>query len=583
MRLAALFALVCLDAACAGLPRFDEGGPWPPPKSGMVVSEQPLATAAGVAILEQGGNAADAAVAVALALAVVHPQAGNLGGGGFAVWVAHDPAEDPLFLDFRETAPRALRAEMFLDPQGKRVPERSLETGLGVGVPGSPRGLHEFHARLGQLPFESVAVPAIALARNGFSVDASLAAALLEERAKLTRHPGARALFFAGDVALAQGAILRQPALARTLERYARGGPAAFYEGEVAEDIVLEVQAAQGVLTLSDLAGYHAVWRTPLRGWFRGLEIVTAPPPSSGGIALLEILSLLDGFPLDEERMRVRAEEPRDPVGLSGRALHWWVESMRLAFADRAEYLGDPDFTPVPVETLLSPERINAQRVSIGEQANPGIRALAARAPQGTHTTHLSVLDAQGNAVSLTTTLNTSFGAGILARVTGVLLNCEIDDFALQAGSPNAYGLIGGAANALAARKRPLSSMTPVVVRDGGQVVKYVLGSPGGPRIITSVLGVLLRTVVYDQDLASAVAAPRLHQQWSPSATKLEPGWNELLVQGLKNHGHEVELAPEAWGSVQAIAVEVGGEPVGASDPRSGGSAARASAPVRER
>jgi gamma-glutamyltranspeptidase/glutathione hydrolase len=581
VRLAALAAF-SLAGACAGLPRFDEGGPWPPPKSGMVVSEQPLATAAGVAILEQGGNAADAAVAVALALAVVHPQAGNLGGGGFAVWVAHDPAQEPLFLDFRETAPSALRAEMFLDQEGKRVPERSLETGLGVGVPGSPRGLHEFHARLGKLPFHTVATPAIALASEGFAVDSFLAAELLEERAKLMRHAGARALYFADDVPLAEGAILRQPALARTLERYARTGPAAFYEGEVAEDIVLEVRSAEGVLALSDLAGYRAVWRAPLRGWFRGLEIVTAPPPSSGGIALLEILSLLDGFPLDEERMRVRAEEPGDPVGLSGRALHWWVESMRLAFADRAEFLGDPDFTRVPVEALLSPERINAQRVSIGELARPGIRALAAPAPQGTHTTHLSVLDAEGNAVSLTTTLNTSFGAGILARASGILLNDEIDDFALQAGSPNAYGLVGGAANALAPRKRPLSSMTPVVVRDGGQVVKYVLGSPGGPRIITSVLGVLLRLVVYDQDLAGAVAAPRLHQQWSPSATRLEPGWNELLVQGLKNHGHEVEFAKEPWGSVQAIAVEVGGEPVGASDPRSGGSAARAAGRAKE-
>jgi gamma-glutamyltranspeptidase/glutathione hydrolase len=544
----------------------------------MVVSEQPLATAAGVAILEQGGNAADAAVAVALALAVVYPQAGNLGGGGFAVWVAHDPTAAPLFLDFRETAPSALRAAMFLDEGGKLVPERGLETGLGVGVPGSPRGLHEFHQRLGRMPFEAVVAPAIELARKGFRVDEWLNEDLIGARAKLARHPGARALFFEGDEVLATGRILRQPELAETLVRYARGGPVAFYKGEVAEKIVAEVQAAQGVMTLEDLASYRAVWRAPLSGWFRGLEIVTAPPPSSGGIALLEILSLLDGFPLDEERTLVRAEEPRDPVALSGRALHWWVESMRLAFADRAEYLGDPDHVPVPVAALLSPERIHAQRVGIGEFANPLMRVLPAPEPEGTETTHVSVLDAEGNAVSLTTTLNTSFGSGILARGAGVLLNDEIDDFSLQAGTPNAYGLVGGAANSLAPRKRPLSSMTPVVVRDGGQVVKYVLGSPGGPRIITSVLGVLLRTVVYGQDLAAAVAAPRLHQQWNPATTSIEPGWDALIVQGLKNHRQEIVQSSEVWGSVQAIEVEVGGDPIGVSDPRSGGRAGRAAA-----
>ncbi|NOT28985.1 MAG: gamma-glutamyltransferase, partial [Planctomycetes bacterium] len=546
-----------------------------PPRAGMVVSEQPLATEAGAAILARGGNAADAAVATALALAVVHPQAGNLGGGGFAVWVAHDPAVEPLFLDFRETAPAALRAELFLDENGARVPERSLETGLGVGVPGSPRGLYDFQRRLGRLPFEAVVAPAIALARDGFAVDRWLAADLAAERRKLALHPGARALFFVADEPLAEGMRLCQPELVRTLERYAREGPSAFYEGEVAERIVLEVKAAEGVLALDDLAGYRVHWRAPLRGWFRGLELITAPPPSSGGIALLQVLAMLDGFPLDEERIRQRAEDAADPVGLSGRVLHWWVESLRLAFADRAEYLGDPDFHPVPVETLLSPERINRLRVGIGELANPLARALPAPAREGGETTHLSVLDADGNAVSLTTTLNTTFGAGIVARGAGVLLNNQIDDFAILAGSPNEYGLVGGAANALRPGKRPLSSMTPTVVRDGGQVVKYVLGSPGGPRIITSVLGVLLRAVVYEQDLAAAVAAPRLHQQWSPPATKLEPGWDELSVQALRNRSHVLELSETRWGRVQAIAVEVGGEPVGVSDPRGGGAARR--------
>lgn len=573
-RHAAALLLAAL-AACVRPSRFDEAGPWPPPRAGMVVCEHALASAAGVAILERGGNAADAAVATALALAVVHPQAGNLGGGGFAVWVAHDPEDEPRFLDFRETAPAALRAELFLDEAGARVPERSLETGLGVGVPGSPRGLHDLQRTLGRLTFAEVAAPALALAREGFPVGRELARELREERAKLLRHPGARELFFPDGEPLAEGTLLCQPDLARTLARLAVEGPDAFYLGEVAERIVVEVQAAGGVLTLSDLAGYATVWRAPLCGWFRGHEIITAPPPSSGGVALLQVLALLDGFPLDEERVRVRAEDPADPVGLSRRTLHWWVESMRLAFADRAEHLGDPGFHPVPLERLLSPERINALRVGIGERANPRVRSAALPAPEGGETTHLSVLDPEGNAVALTTTLNTSFGSGIVARGAGVLLNDEIDDFAIVAGSPNEYGLVGGAANALAPGKRPLSSMTPTVVRDGGQVVKLVLGSPGGPRIITSVLGVLLRTIVYGQDLAAAVAAPRLHQQWSPSVTEIEPGWDEVLLQGLKDKQHVLELE-RPWGSVQALSVEVGGEPVGVSDPRSGGSAQRA-------
>jgi len=565
-----------LLAACVRPSRFDEGGPWPPPRAGMVVSEHPLATAAGAAILERGGNAADAAVATALALAVVLPQAGNLGGGGFAVWVAHEPEVAPRFLDFRETAPAALRAEQFLDPEGRFVPERALETGLAVGVPGSPRGLFELQRTLGRMSFAEVAAPAIALARDGFAVDEDLTRDLAEEAPKLTRHPGARELYFPGGAPLAAGARFRQPDLARTLERYAAEGPDAFYLGEVAEKLVVEVQAAEGVLTLADLAGYEAKWRPPLRGWFRGHEIVTAPPPSSGGVALLQVLALLDGFPLDEERMRARAEDPSDPVGLSQRALHWWVESMRLAFADRAEHLGDPDFQRVPVERLLSPERINSLRVGIGELANPRVRSAALPAREGGQTTHLSVLDPEGNAVALTTTLNTSFGAGIVARGTGVLLNDEIDDFAIVAGTPNAYGLVGGAANALAPRKRPLSSMTPTVVRDGGQVVKLVLGSPGGPRIITSVLGVLLRTIVYGQELEPAVGAPRIHQQWVPDVTRVEPGWDEALLQRLRDKQHRLEVERQRWGSVQAIAVEVGGEPVGVSDPRSAGSAQRA-------
>jgi len=568
-------AILVLIAGCIGPPRFEEGGLFPAPRAGMVVSEHALATEVGAAILEQGGNAADAAVATALALAVVHPQAGNLGGGGFAVWVAHDPSQAPRFLDFRETAPAACVPELFLGPDGEPVPERSLELGPGVGVPGSPAGLWALQSELGRLSFEEVAAPAIALAREGFEIDRFLAAELLEERAKLARHPGARALFFVGERPLVAGERLVQPELARTLERFAEQGPEAFYRGETARALVAELAGVEGVMTSADLAAYRVRWREPLRGWFRGLEIVTAPPPSSGGIVLLQVLAMLDGFPLDEERIRARAEEPDNKVGLSGRALHWWIEALRLAFADRAEHLGDPDFVDVPVARLLAPEHVTALRVSIGEQANARVRSAPLAPPrEGGETTHLSVLDSEGNALSLTTTLNTSFGSGIVARGTGVLLNNQLDDFSIVAGTPNTFGLVGGRANQLAPGRRPLSSMTPVVVRDGGQVVKYVLGSPGGPRIITSVLAVLLRMIVHEQDLVAAVAAPRLHQQWSPTRTRLESGWDPTTRQALLDRGHELE-EDEPFGRVQAIAVEIGGEPVGVSDPRAGGLARR--------
>ncbi len=549
----------------------------------MVVSEHPLATQVGVAILERGGNAADAAVATALALAVVHPQAGNLGGGGFAVWVAHEPEAEPLCLDFRETAPSALRAEMFLDADGKLVAERSLDRLLGVGVPGSPHGLYALHERLGRLSFETVAAPAVRLARQGFAVDPWLARDLAERRERLLAHGAAGRVFFRGAEPLREGELLRQPALARTLELYAADGPDAFYRGEAAAAIVAAMREGGGVLDGADLERYRPVWREPLRGWFRGLEIVTAPPPSSGGVVLLQVLSMLDGFPLDEERQRtVRAQREglaSTEDGISDRAVHWWIEAMRLAFADRAEHLGDPDFVLVPLGALLSPEWIAERRTTIGELAHPNVgpqvlgaahARVGAPAREGAQTTHVSVLDGEGNAVSLTTTLNETFGTGWYVDA-GFFLNDEIDDFALQSGTPNLYGLLGGSANALAPGKRPLSSMTPVVVRDGGAVVRMVLGSPGGPRIISSVLEVILRTEVYGQTLGDAVAAPRVHQQWSPAASVFEPGWDPLLLQALSNRNHVVGVEEETWSSVQAIAVEIGGEPTGASDPRSGG------------
>jgi gamma-glutamyltranspeptidase/glutathione hydrolase len=589
-RPAPVLLLAAAFAACASFPDFDEAERWPTPAHGMVVSEHELATRAGALVLAAGGNAADAAVATALALAVVMPQAGNLGGGGFAVWVPHEVGEAPRVLDFREIAPRGLDAAALLR-DGRRDPELALASPFAVGVPGSPAGLWELHARLGRLPFPRVAAPALGLARVGFPVDAALARDLADpdSRARLEQSEAARALFYPGGEPLGEGRILRQPELARTLERLARG-PSGFYEGEVAESLAREMRRGGGVLDEVDLRRYSPIWREPLRGWFRGLEVVTVPPPG-GGLVLLQILSVLDGFPLDEERQRALAEralelepgatlEPDGAVGLSGRAVHWWIEAMRFAFADRARHLGDPAFVDVPVERLLSPAWIAERRVSIGELANPGAGPMPSAEPrasgetgEGGQTTHLSVLDEEGNALALTTTLNTSFGSGILVPGAGFLLNNEMDDFALAAEEPNVYGLVGSAANALAPGKRPLSSMCPTVIRDGGKVVRSVLGSPGGPRIPTALAQVLLRTEVYGQELADAVAAPRLHQQWRPSATLFEPGWDPLLLQDLRNRGHALEVVERTFGSVQAIRLVIGGEPLGASDPRRAGAA----------
>ncbi|MFT7540269.1 MAG: gamma-glutamyltranspeptidase/glutathione hydrolase [Gammaproteobacteria bacterium] len=572
-------------AGCALFPKeHDPKGEWATPARGMVVSEHPLATQAGVDILEKGGNAADAAVATALALAVVYPQAGNLGGGGFALWVPHDVESDPVVFDFREVAPAGLTSEAFMDADGNLDRRLALASEISPGVPGSPAGLCDLHRRHGVLPFADVIRPARTLAREGFAVDAWLARDLVNPsiRARLEADPGSQQLFFPGGRPLSVGQLLVQPELERTLQRLERNGASGFYRGEVAQAIVDRLASRGGVMTLEDLQTYRAKRRPPMRAWFRGLEILTVPPPSSGGLVLLQVLALLDGFPLDEERQRVRDERERlaghglgpDEIGLSTRAVHWWIEALRRAFADRAVHMGDPDFFDVPSLALLDPSAIAARRITISERATPDIGPMdVTPAPESEETTHLSVLDSDGNAVSLTTTLNTSFGCGIWVPGGGFLLNNELDDFALQPGVPNAYGLVGSDANALEPGKRPLSSMTPTVVREGGRGVRLVLGAPGGPKIITAVLQVLLRTEVYGQELRAAVAAPRLHQQWKPSRTDFEEGWDpELLRELSEDRKHELRVVEGGrFASVQAIRVLSGGEPVGASDPRRGG------------
>lgn len=596
MRASALLLTAgALLSACSNRSPLQAEARWRAPKHGAVVSEHPLATEIGLAILDRGGNAADAAVATALALAVVYPQAGNLGGGGFALWVPH--VGQARGFDFREAAPAAADASLYLGSDGKPLASRSQRGPFSVGVPGSPRGLFELYRECGsqRMNFAELVAPALELAREGFTVDAWLARDLAVEETRARMNAFARQVFYPGDRPLREGERLRQPALASTLELLALQGPDAFYTGPVAEAIVAELAAApipQDIagsapdrpewMTLDDLALYEVHERAPLHGWFRGMEIITMAPPSSGGIVLLQALGILEGLPLDAEKNRsaLAREIEREKGGPAGvdspffdeRMAHWWIEAMRCAFADRAEHMGDPDFGDVPTRELLSTEWIAQRRISIGENANSGLVAWEPP-PEASQTTHVSVLDKSGNAVSLTTTINDWFGSGVLVRGGGFFLNDEMDDFAIQAGVPNLFGLVGGDANSLEPGKRPLSSMTPTVVRDGGHANVMVLGSPGGPKIITAVLQVLLRVLVFEQTMEEAVAAPRLHQQWSPVATKFEAKFDPDIVSALDNRrGHEVEVESKTFGSVQAIWLRVvGGVPIAVSDPRRGG------------
>ncbi len=604
--------------ACSSTDPFEQSQEPVLPLRGAVTSEHPLATKAGLLVLEAGGNAADAAVATALALAVVYPQAGNLGGGGFAIWV---PASgDPSTIDFRETTPRGFTADLYLDGNGDVVKHRSLTTPLAVGIPGSPLGLYELYREHGSknLNFAQLCKSAIALAEGGFGVDEWLAAQLERPsiRTLLTADPGARALFYPEGKALSVGDTLVQPALAQTLRRMSAGGTAGFYKGYTAQAIVRDLAdadkraggvAGDHLMDLKDLLGYTAKIRPPVAGVFRGHTVIGMAPPSSGGIALLQVLGMLEGLPLDTARQEAQdrvdlgldemptvtalgrvsrgsiagGDSPVRPTddrlaweGIDTRQLHWWIEAMRRAFADRAVHLGDPDHVKVPVGALLSPEWIAKRRVSISERADLQVAAWAPDpAPESSETTHLCVVDSSGNAVSLTTTLNGSFGSGIYVDDAGFLLNNELDDFSILAGTPNVYGLVGSAANQLAPHRRPLSSMCPIVVRNERGDVALVLGAPGGPRIITAVTQVLLRMLVYGQSLTDAIRAPRIHQQWRPQETRFEAGWDPRFIEELEALYDQPVIPPgtAVFGSVQGIRVREGGVVEAYSDPRRGG------------
>lgn len=527
-------------------------------KAGMVVSADTIASRVGAHILAAGGNAVDAAVATGFALAVTYPQAGNIGGGGFML--VHLAKEGrTVAIDYREVAPRAARRDMFLDERGAVAEGRSQRTHLASGVPGTVAGLLLAHQKYGRLDRAAVMRPAIDLAHHGFPVGFALANTLASPWGKrLLANPAAAHYLFRPDGSPWEpGEILRQRDLAWTLTQIADRGVAGFYEGPVAERLVAEMKRGGGLITHEDLAAYRAVEREPVRGTFHGYEIVSMPPPSSGGVHLVQMLNVLAGFPLRELQLN------------SAAYIHVLAETMKRAYADRSRHLGDPDFHRVPVAELTSPQYARTIRAAIDpRRATPAaeIRPVTGFPRESTETTHYSVVDADGNMVSNTYTLNFSFGNGIAVPGAGFFLNNEMDDFAVAPGVANAFGLTGDEANAIAAGKRPLSSMTPtIVLRDGRPLL--ATGAPGGPRIITVVLQILLNTLVFDMNIADASAQPRVHHQWLPDELYLEPGISPDTSALLVGLGHTIGPAGPLFGNAQSL-VYRDGIMHGASDTR---------------
>lgn len=525
--------------------------------SAMVVSGHPLASEVGRDILRQGGNAVDAAVAVGFALAVVHPEAGNIGGGGFMVIRTGEGAVRTL--DYRETAPARATRDMYLDAAGEPT-QRSVTGHLAAGVPGSVAGLTEAQARMGRLPLATVLAPAIRLARDGFAVDRYRSESIRGARPRLGLFPASRAIFLSGDRTPAPGTVLRQPDLARTLEAIRDHGADGFYRGPVADLIVAEMERGGGIIGHEDLAAYRAIWREPVRIAYRGYTIYSMGPASSGGVTLGEILNIMEGY------------SPLPPFG-SPALLHREAEAMRRAFTDRNTYLGDPAFVENPIRRLLSKRYAASLRREIGEQAGPTPRGEPGP-PAGSSTTHYSVVDAEGNAVSCTTTLNDSYGSGVTVTGAGFLLNDEMDDFATAPGRPNLYGLVQGEANTIRPGKRMLSSMTPSIVLDPQGRLMLLAGTPGGARIITMVFHLISNVIDHHMSLPDAVSAPRMHHQGLPDSIQVEPGgFTAATLDSLRARGHSVAVRDSYWGDVEAIIRTPGGWQ-GVSDPRRGGGGA---------
>jgi gamma-glutamyltranspeptidase/glutathione hydrolase len=525
-------------------------------RQGMVVAQEPLAADVGVRILKNGGNAIDAAVAIGFALAVTHPQAGNIGGGGFMLIRFADGKST--FIDFRERAPGKATREMYVDAKGN-VTRGSVEGWTAAGVPGTVRGLEYASTKYGKTKWADLVTPAVALARDGFVASYGLVDSI-KGSPKLPQSPESKRIF--GNIGV--GDTLRQPDLAKVLARIAREGAKDFYEGETARVLSAAMASNGGLITLQDLKGYEVVERQPLIGSYKGFGIITAPPPSSGGIGLLQMLGMLEGSGYE-----------KTGAG-SAASIHYVAETMRRFFADRSQYLGDPAFSTLRVNELLSPTYIQARRSTIHDERVTASESLLPGLPtpeKGGQTTHYNVVDTAGNAVAVTYTLNDRYGNGITVPGLGFLLNDEMDDFTAKPGVPNTYGLIQGEVNAIAPGKRPLSSMTPTIVTRDGQFY-MALGAPGGSRIITAVLQVLLNVIDFHMNVKDAVDAPRFHHQWQPNVLSLDPGISPDTATLLQVRGHVLDNSP-GWVPAQVNAILKDREWLqGASDDRAGGKAA---------
>ena len=539
--------------------------------AGMVASQTLYASQAGADVLAAGGNAVDAAIAVSFSLAVTLPRAGNIGGGGFML--IHDAATgENTSIDYREMAPLGATRDMYLDEVGDVDRNRAMLSHLSAGVPGTVAGLYHAHQQHGRLPWKRLLESAIAQARHGVRVSFDLAEMLKSRQSRMCQNAATCGYFYKdGGEPYAAGELLIQSDLADTLERIANDGPDGFYKGKTAELIADEMKRGGGLVDAESLAAYRAADRKPVTGTYRGYEVVTMSPPSSGGIHVLQMLNILEHFPVAE-------------FGAGGAdSIHLLAEVARLAYADRSEHLGDPDYYDVPVEWLTSKEygeelaaTIDMRQARKSTDVAPGV----APHPESPDTTHFSVIDADGNIVATTTTLNFSFGSAISVSGAGFLLNNEMDDFVSKPGVPNAYGLLGGEANAIAAGKRPLSSMTPTIVFADGKPW-FATGSPGGSRIITSVLQMIVNVIDHGMNLAEAVNAPRMHHQWFPDVLQLESGFSPDTVELLRARGHEIQDSRSSMGSVQAVGIR-DGVFRGASDPRRPNAASVAPAAATE-
>ena len=535
-----------------------------PGSQAMVATSHHKATEVALEVLKNGGNAVDAAVTAGFALAVTQPRSGNIGSGGFML-VAPGDGGPVQAIDYRETAPAAATRTMFQDSEGNVVPQRSRFSHLASGVPGTVAGFALALEEYGTISLAEALAPAIRLARDGFEVPHRFTEGLEQARDRLEPWPATRATFYREDGSAPQpGEIFRQPELAATLQRIADQGIEDFYQGETAQLIVAEMERGGGLITLEDLANYQPVIREPVRGNYRGHEIFSMSPPSSGGAHIVQILNILEGYPIGDYGHN------------SAQTIHLMAEAMKRAYADRSKYLGDTDFVEVPLEGLTSKAYAEALRPGINaEEATPSAQISPGKPLpyESNETTHFSIVDQWGNAVSNTYTINFSYGSGITVAGAGFLLNNEMDDFSAKPGVPNAYGLIGGEANRIEPGKRMLSSMSPTIVRREGRNY-LVTGSPGGSRIITTTLQVIMNVIDHGLNIQSAVAAPRIHHQWLPDEIRIEQGISPDTIDLLEAMGHTVETR-SAMGAIQSILVDDDGRRWGAADPRRSTSSAR--------